>query len=408
MSMHVRPILTALLRNRTGAVLVAFQIAISLAVLANSVYIVKQRMDRINEPSGLDLGNMFVVMSQGFSSAFNFRETMTEDLNYLRSMDGVIAVTPSSHAPLSGTVFDSLITTNPDGMSNRKDVDYYEVDEHAIAAFGVRLIAGRNFTQSEILPPLDSNTASQFVPSVIVTRRFAQDLFGDESALGKTIYAQADQPATIIGVIDHMQGGRVDLSYSGRVMLLPRLPGDLYGFGPFYIVRVEPGQLDRVMRTVEEHMTKSNPNRIIEWVRPMTYFSGRTYRADRNISIFLCGVTVLLLIVTSLGIFGLATFNVSTRTKQIGTRRALGARRLDIVQYFMIENWMVTTSGIVIGCALALAAGYQLSLHYSLPRLDLYYLVGGILVLWTLGLAAAWRPSRRAAGISPAIATRTV
>ena len=72
--------------------------------------------------------------------------------------------------------------------------------------------------------------------------------------------------------------------------------------------------------------------------------------------IYLVAVTTLLLGISSLGIFGLATFNVSIRTKQIGTRRAVGARRRDILRYFMIENAMITTSGILVGCGLALGS----------------------------------------------------
>jgi putative ABC transport system permease protein len=74
----------------------------------------------------------------------------------------------------------------------------------------------------------------------------------------------------------------------------------------------------------------------------------------------------------------------------------------------MVENWLITTVGVVTGCVLALGVGYWLSTKFSLPRLDLYYLVGGVLVLWTIGQLAAMQPARRAARISPAIATRTV
>jgi putative ABC transport system permease protein len=115
-----------------------------------------------------------------------------------------------------------------------------------------------------------------------------------------------------------------------------------------------------------------------------------------------------LIAVTCLGIFALATFNVSTRTKQIGTRRAVGARRRDIIRYFMVENAMITSAGVVVGCALALGAGYWLSVQYALPRLNLYYLVGGVLALWAIGQLAAWQPARRAARVSPSVATRTV
>jgi putative ABC transport system permease protein len=98
---------------------------------------------------------------------------------------------------------------------------------------------------------------------------------------------------------------------------------------------------------------------------------------------------------------------VSTRTKQIGTRRAVGARRRDIIRYFLVENWMITSGGILLGCVFALAVGYWLSYEYQLPRVDLYYLVAGVVVLWALGVLAAWQPARRAAKVSPALATRT-
>jgi putative ABC transport system permease protein len=121
------------------------------------------------------------------------------------------------------------------------------------------------------------------------------------------------------------------------------------------------------------------------------------------------GVVIALLLGTSaLGIFGLAAFNVSTRTKQIGTRRAVGARRTDILRYFLTENWLITTLGVVVGCVLALLLGYWLSTTFELPRLKLYYLVVGAGVLWVVSLVAALRPARRASMVSPAIATRTV
>jgi putative ABC transport system permease protein len=143
-------------------------------------------------------------------------------------------------------------------------------------------------------------------------------------------------------------------------------------------------------------------------VRTLNYFRDLSYLGDRAMEIYLVTVTALLIAVTCLGIFALATFNVGTRTKQIGTRRAVGARRRDIISYFMIENGLITSAGVVFGCALALAAGYWLSLQYALPRLNLYYLVGGVLVLWAVGQLAAWQPARRASAVSPSVATRTV
>ena len=134
----------------------------------------------------------------------------------------------------------------------------------------------------------------------------------------------------------------------------------------------------------------------------------RSYRADARMVAFLSVLIGLMISVTALGIVGLASFYVNVRRKQIGTRRAVGARRIDIIRYFMVENWVLTTGGVIAGSLLAFAFGQWLSSAYSLPRLPPSYVAGGVIVLWVLGQLAAFLPARRAAAIPPAVATRTV
>jgi putative ABC transport system permease protein len=112
--------------------------------------------------------------------------------------------------------------------------------------------------------------------------------------------------------------------------------------------------------------------------------------------------------VTGLGIVGLAWFSVTQRRKQIGTRRALGATRWDIVRYFMVENWLVTSAGLVIGLVGAVSLNWLLDTQYSVGRIPLWYLPIGMLALWALGQLAVLLPARRAANIPPALATRSV
>ncbi|HKZ72739.1 MAG TPA: FtsX-like permease family protein [Steroidobacteraceae bacterium] len=404
MTWNVRPILSALLRNRTGAVLVALQMALALGVLVNAVYVVEQRVEKVSRVTGMDDENMLVIDNAGFGPNYNHEATMRADVEYLRSVPGVIGAAATSWVPLSSGGSSSGYSIKPDAKpADTKPAAYLQTDEGVIDALGVKLIAGRGFSREEILPPTEGDS---FVPQVIITKAYSKELFGTENGLGRTIYDGQNRTAVVIGIIDKLQAAWVNWDDLENVLLQPRLPG--YSNSNNYIVRTEPGQRDAVMRLVEEKLSTSNPERMIEWVRPFEFFKKRSYRADRNTSIFLVSVTTLLLAVAALGIFGLATFNVSTRTKQIGTRRAVGARRADIVRYFMVENWLITTAGIVAGCGFALGVGYWLSIEYELPRLDLYYLVGGVLALWALGLAAVWQPARRAAAVSPAVATRTV
>ena len=405
MSLNVRPILSALLRNRTGAVLVALQVAIALAVLVNAVYIVVQRAEKIARTSGLDEANIFVVESAGFTGRFHEVPSVTEDLAYLRSLSGVIAATPSNSMPLSEMGNrDSLVTrTDAQRTENYNEI---EVDEQGLETLGVRLVAGRNFRHEEIQPPRSRTDASRFVPVMIISRALGERLFPHQNPLGQQVYDPLNQSATIIGVVDPVMGNYPGSDHPDWVSFVPRLPDDFIVV--VYLVRTRPGLRDTIMRTVESHLARSNSDRVINWVRPLTYFKNLSYLGDSSMEIYLSTVTALVLGVTCLGVFALATFNVSTRTKQIGTRRAVGARRRDVVRHFLVENGLITSVGVILGCAMALATGYWLSLQYALPRLNLYYLVGGVLALWATGQLAAWQPARRAAAVPPSVATRTV
>jgi len=405
MSLDIRPTLSALLRNRTGAVLVAAQVAIALAVLANAAYIVVQRIEKINRPTGIDEQNILVIESEGFTGRFHQTTSVQEDLAYLRGVSGVIAATATNSVPLSDGGDNDSLVTRPDEPRHGY-INDIEIDEQGLDTLGVKLVAGRNFRHEEIQPPRTKTDISHFVPVIIVSRELGEYLFPHQNPLGKQVWDVLNHGATIVGVVDPIMGTFPHGDYPGRVFFLPRLPDEFIGVR--YLVRTRPGQRDTVARLIEAQLVTSNPDRVINYVRPLTYFKNLSYLGDSSMEIFLLTVTALVIAVTALGVFALATFNVSTRTKQIGTRRAVGARRRDIVRYFLIENGLIMSGGVLTGCALALAAGYWLSVHYALPRLDLYYLVAGVLALWGIGQLAAWQPARRAAAVPPSVATRTV
>jgi putative ABC transport system permease protein len=131
------------------------------------------------------------------------------------------------------------------------------------------------------------------------------------------------------------------------------------------------------------------------------------YKQDRVMAWMLVLVISLLLLVTALGIVGLASFWVQQRTRQIGVRRALGATRTQILRYFQTENFLLVTVGIAIGMLLAFGLNQLLMAKAELPRLPLYYLPFGAVALWLLGQCAVLWPARRAAAVPPAIATRS-
>lgn len=402
--MELRPILSAMLRNKTGAILVGLQIAITLAVVANSVFIIMQRVEKIGRPPGIDSDNLFFVQSYGFGPTYDQRDTVRRDLDLIRALPGVVSASITNDIPLSGGGSSTSLGPVTDRDKITINTNYYAVDEHGVEALGVKLAEGRAFTEQEIQFNPDAS-GPQFTPFVILTKDAARAVFGDEHALGKTVYGGNGRAAVVIGIMENMLGAWVGWDKLTQVMLLPRIPA-----GPIarYIVRAEPGRRDALMAEVERKLAESNTTRAISWVRSHTQIKERSYRADSRMVAFLSLLVGLMISVTALGIVGLASFHVNVRTKQIGTRRAVGARRIDIIRYFMVENWLLTTGGVIAGTILAFAFGQWLSSAYSLPRLEPVYVAGGVVVLLVLGQLAAFLPARRAASIPPAIATRTV
>jgi putative ABC transport system permease protein len=401
--MDIKPILSSLRRSPTGAILVALQIALALAITVNSLYIIKQRLDLIGRDPGMDVPNIFFVSWEPSSDRFQGEATMREDLQVLRGLPVVEAATIVNALPLSGGGSSTSMYTEPAEKGRRGDINYFEVDEQGLLTFGASLAEGRNFDAS-VVRKYERNGSDR--PSeMILSKDVAAEMFPGESALGKTIYTSIGQPVTVVGIIDHMHGSWPGWDKVGNTGLVPMIADEQYAR---YMVRAKPGQRDEAMKMAEEALSRLDNGRVILRVRSLEYVAASTYADDRAMAMYLAVVVALLIGIAALGIFGLAAFNVSTRTKQIGTRRAVGARRGDIVRYFLTENWLVTTVGVVAGCVLALLLGYWLSTMFELPRLNLYYLVAGVLVLWIVSLAAALWPARRASMVSPAVATRTV
>jgi putative ABC transport system permease protein len=401
--MEIRPILSALLRNRAGAVLVALQIAITLAIVVNAVFLTQQRVSHIGRPSGIDDQNIFAFWVTAYEKDADFLGMVREDMAMLRQMPGIVDAAPMQQVPLSGSGNSSLFFSLPDKKGENSPANTFATDDHAVNALGVKLSAGKTFDAGAV--EYKTKQAPGWPPVAVISEALGKALFKDQPILGNTMYDDQSRPIRIVGVIERMQGSWVGWDKVDRTMLYPSV-------GPEpstqYVIRTRPGEMDRVIAAVEVALLKRDPTRRLDEAKKMSDMKRRSYAGDSLMAVTLSTVTGLVLVFSSLGIFGLATFNVNTRTRQIGTRRAVGARRSDIVRYFMTENWLITTLGVVAGCCLALGIGFWLSTQYQLPRLSLYYLVGGVLGLWIVGQAAAWHPSLRAAKVSPAMATRNI
>jgi putative ABC transport system permease protein len=405
--MRLHPIAAALGRNKTGLILIALQVALTLAIVVNSLFIIIQRLDRMGRPSGLDEANTFTFSNVPFVAA---REPnlagLAADLAALRAMPGVVDAVASNSVPLSqGGWSNGIFKKAPDPSGAGKSdasTAVFLVDEHGLDTFGMNLVAGRNFTVDELLPQVPNRP---YEPSVIiVSQALATRLFPDGNALGQAVYAfGAKKPSTIVGIVERLQSAWVRWKDTEQALLAPGLVTDAR-----YVVRTQPGQLDAVMRDVDARLRAVNDQRVVDEVKDLHQLRNESYRRDRAMAIMLVSVIVALVTITGLGIVGMASFWVTSRTKQIGTRRALGARKVDVTRYFQLENLMITAVGLTLGALLAYGFNFWLMQQYELPRLAWYYVPLGAVALCALGQLAVLGPALRGAGVPPAVATRSV
>jgi putative ABC transport system permease protein len=406
--MEIRPILSALMRNKIGLVLIALQVALTLAIVTNSLFIIAGRFELMGRPSGVDEPNVFTIASLRFAPGFDTAGSMTQDLAMLRGMAGVVDATVINSLPVSNGGWNTGVSSKQfnsatSGPDETKNSAMYMVDDHGLNALGLELAEGRNFRPDEITDRPDNSNAWPAV--MIVTKALADKLWPGESAVGKTMYLGDEQSVTVVGVLKRLQAPWVGNDDVEQSSLVPQrgLWSDTR-----YVVRTKAGDRDRLMKEVEQKLEQLNSGRIVRSLRSFEEIRNDSYARDHAMTVILISVIVGLFIITGLGIIGMASFWVTQRTKQIGTRRALGARRFDILRYFQVENFLITSMGLALGVVLAYGFNLWLMRAFDASRMSWYYVPIGVVGIWLLGQLAVIGPATRAARVSPSVATRSV
>jgi putative ABC transport system permease protein len=406
--MEVRPILSAMRRNKVGAILIGVQMAITLAILCNALFIIEQRVASSKRPTGMDESNVFTIGNQWVGSPPDLAAKLQADLAALRSLPGVVDATASNSFPMHNGGSTEGMKLDPEQKDASALTALYLADEHGLQAFGLKLIAGRNFTPEEVTDKV-GYTDLRLPPSVIITRALAEKLFPAKNAVGQSIYSDFEKAKVpIVGVVDRMQvpwtqAGGWGSKFNDNSSIVPFR---FVASGVYYIVRAQPGQMAPVMKAAEKRLMDLSRSRVLDKIQTMAEIRADAYQDDRGLVVILSVVCAALVAVTAFGIVGLTSYWVAQRRHQIGIRRALGATRKAIIRYFQTENFMIAAAGSALGVALALSLNLWMVTSFEMERLNAGYAFIGAIVVLLLGQAAVLWPALRAASIPPALATR--
>jgi putative ABC transport system permease protein len=407
--MQFRPILSAMRRNKVGAILIAVQMAITLAILCNALFIIQQRMVLSKRPTGVDEANVVVMDNQWVGNPADQLARQQGDLAALRSLPGVQDAFATNAVPLTDSGSSEGVSLHPDQKSSSARAALYFGDEHAIASFGLKLIAGRNFNSDEVADKV-GYTDFKLPAAVIITKGLADKLFPNANAVGQSIYSASPKgQVPIVGVVERLQvpwvsAGGFATTFNDNSYIVPFRFVSPYPI--LYVVHAQPGQAAAVIQAAPKKLFEISRARIIGKTRPMTALRTEIYKDDKGLVVILGVVCAALLAVTAFGIVGLTSYWVAQRRRQIGIRRALGATRNAIVQYFQTENLLIAGAGAAIGVALAVSLNLWMVSAFAMERLNTGYTVIGAIVVMLLGQAAVLWPALKAASIPPALATR--
>lgn len=403
--MEIGPILRAMSRNRVKVGLLVLEIAFTTAVVLNCLAMIQEQRARIQRPSGIDEENLLVVNMRPWGAAFADNgaraEIVRRDLEALRAMPEAADATAIGPIPLQGGGSSAMFKAMDAKDSDRVRAPVYYADDHVLSTLGLELVDGRALKDTDL--PLENKSQTL---NCLVTRDFADAAFPGQSPLGKLIDSgNPEFPDLIVGVV-----GRMVTPYGGgpmesRIVIYPTGPQDQSFIS--YMVRSKPGQLAKAMARVDSVLTAIQSERLIT-LQTMAQVKGGGYALNLFTVKVLAVIAGLLLAVTALGIFGTTSFAVTQRTKQIGTRRALGASQAGILRYFLVENTLISAIGIGLGLIAAFGLNVLLVTHFAGSKLGPGLVVAGVALLWLVGVVATVLPARRASRLSPALATRTV
>jgi len=404
--MDIKPIFLSLKQNKFLTILMVIQIAFTMGVLSSSVLVATETLRAWGMPSGIPHEDIVRISPEFFDETQDVGQALVKDLERVKSMANVINVAPSNAVPFTAENMINVYLAATEDAQEYKTVVFHS-DENIFDVLQLSLIEGRLLNASDVIKG-ETSTTPENASQVMISQDMATALFADQPAVGQTIWlAKNADPVQVVGIYSNfMVGERLNgRGKSYQSIIRPQVKWS-QNQQPHYLIRVESGKGTGMMEDIidvfyQERGRYINNSELLKRTQKRMY-DGRGSRA-----LTMLVISVVLLIITGLGMTGLTAFQVTQKRKQIGTRRALGAKKSDIMRYFLTENSIITLLGLSIGVLVTLMITFELSEQASQNFMNLSVLLLTGLVMWTVNILAVWFPAKRAANIAPAIVTRS-
>lgn len=392
-------------RFSLGKLLVSLQVSVCLLVLFASGLLLRSLTNLKNVDLGYSKERILIVRADPVAAGYTRDQIIsfeTEMLPRLQDLPGVGSVSVSENGLFGGT--ESGSTMKIEGYTAARDQDrnvaWDQVGPNYFKSLQVPILLGREFG------PRDTPTSPKVA---VINETMAKFYFGNANPIGRRIWMDdrdhQDKPFEIIGVVRDSRQQKLRGAVERRFYISTTQPEDDRYAVNFEIRTV--GKPEAIMDGARKAFAGFDPNVPLIRVRSLEDLLDSSLVEDiliARLSAFF-GITALLL--ACVGLYGLMSYTIGGRTREIGLRMALGAQRLQVLRMILVEALKLVGIGVVIGVPAALAASQLLSsVLFGLKATDPISLAAVVLLLALVASLAAAIPARRASKVDPMVALR--
>ena len=403
--------------NRTHGALVVVEMALALVLLIGAGLTLRSLVGLWNVDPGFNPQNVMVF---GFSlSPSSLKSSPAAIRAGFRAAEAAMASTPGVRAasmswgafPLSGDDEWLFWMDGKPKPTTRNEMNWvidYVVDPDYLRIMGTPLRSGRFFT-----PQDDENAPKVVVVDEVLARKY----FGNENPIGKRLFleiGQGNMETEIVGVAAHVKqwGLDTDDTESLRAQLyfpFMQLPDSVMALAPMGMGAVvrsrgpQPGLFDSIRHSVQQ----VNSEQVVAGAQTMNELISISLASQRFSMILLGAFAGLALILSSIGIYGVVSYLVGQKTREIGIRIALGAQRSDVLRLVLGDGAKMVAVGLAVGLAAAFGlTRLMANMLFGVSTIDPLTFACVAAVLSSVALAACYIPARRAMRVDPMVALR--
>ncbi|HEU5453222.1 MAG TPA: ABC transporter permease, partial [Terriglobales bacterium] len=395
-------------KNRAGRVLISSQIALAVLVLMAAGLLVRSLRNLQDSDLGYSRDRLLLArvdpIASGYKTNAAALEVDRQVLERLKSLPGVKAATMSVNGLYSGTESADAFTI--EGFTPGKQEDSIAYDDDIgpdyFSTIGVPIILGREINQQ------DYASAARVA---VVNETFAKFYFGGRNPIGHKVTLQDSDhpnapPFDIIGVCKDVRDHSIRAAVDRRIYIPLTTEQFAARQAPNYEVRAV-GNPAALVNEVRKAILDLDPNLVVNNVSTADELVEDTLTTQILVARLSSFFGLLVLALICVGLYGTMSYSVVGRTREIGVRMALGARRPAVIWMVAREACIMLAVGIAVGIPLGIATSTAFkAMLFDVSKADPLSIAAAVLTLIVIAIAAAVIPARRATHVDPMVALR--